>query len=188
MPWTPTAEVRARAGAQHVAYEGPPQWEGRTSCAGDLSPGSKALCRSLRAVDHNVSRCEGYECLPSSLQSGVASMHATGRALDVFIRGAPGDALAGWLVSHAEAIGVQYVIWDRTQWSSAHGFTAYGGPSPHDDHIHLELTHAAAAMQTRFFHEGIPAEGSSTGLWAAGTALVLGYVFREDLAALWRSR
>ena len=76
------------------------------------------------------------------------SMHGTGRALDIFTtRAAGGDEVANYLVRNANQLGIQLVIWNRTLWKVTPGggsSRAYGGPNPHTDHIHAELTRAAA--------------------------------------------
>jgi hypothetical protein len=69
---------------------------------------------------------------------------------------AVGDPIANWLVSNAEKIGVQYVIWNRVQWSGARDGRkdrAYGGPDPHTNHIHAELTRDAAERGTPWFRQ-----------------------------------
>jgi hypothetical protein len=93
------------------------------------------------------------------------SVHGTGRAIDVFIPLSRGDAdntlgdeVANWLVSNAQAIGVQLVIWDRSSWngsrSSGSKLRAYGGPHPHHDHLHVELNTDGAARRTPWFRGG----------------------------------
>ena len=51
-----------------------------------------------------------------------------------------GDPLANYLVEHAQEIGIQRVIWDRTYWrlvtNREGGYRAH----PHHDHLHVELS------------------------------------------------
>lgn len=106
-----------------------------------------------------------YNC--RSVRGGSnTSVHGVGRAVDIFIpldnseyngaNNAKGDVIANWLVENAEHIGIQYIIWDRTQWrgyaSGTHD-SCYSDPNKHDhhNHIHVELTHEAANMQTPYF-------------------------------------
>ena len=64
-----------------------------------------------------------------------------------------GDLLATWLTDNAEAIGVQYLIWDRTSWSvnKRGGTKLYTGSHPHNEHIHVEITEEAGRKETPFF-------------------------------------
>lgn len=67
--------------------------------------------------------------------------------------------VANWLVTHAEEIGIQAVIWDNSIFSpsrSGQKLRAYTGPDPHVNHIRVELTHEAAAEQTPWFREPTP--------------------------------
>ena len=49
---------------------------------------------------------------------------------------------------NAERLGIQYFIWDQMEWQasspSGQKFTSYHGASKHYDHLHVELTLAAA--------------------------------------------
>jgi len=96
------------------------------------------------------------------------SLHSEGRASDLghLVRipaeGAAGDRLAALLVQNAHALGVQCVIWNRRIWSSSRPtWRPYGGPNPHTDHLHVELTWAGARSLTeemleRAFGGGAP--------------------------------
>lgn len=128
-------------------------------------------------------------------------VHEEGRACDFKVRpigSAPGAMLANWLVLNAEHLGVQLVIWDRLEWSSSNigpKFESYLSPphpSPHDDHVHAELSVEASqigadAMRARldaaWSHNppaapSSPASGGSTGAGTAAKALgVLGLFY-----------
>ncbi|HEX3139904.1 MAG TPA: hypothetical protein VHQ87_07605, partial [Rhizobacter sp.] len=86
----------------------------------------------------------------------------TGRALDIMIptvggkaNGAVGDRIANWLVENAQAIGVQYIIWNHVRWAASYAagrkVAPYTGPVPHIDHIHVEINNAGAARSTPWF-------------------------------------
>jgi hypothetical protein len=65
-----------------------------------------------------------------------------------------GDPIANWLVRNAQALGMQYLIWNRVRWSgsrSGRKDALYGGPNPHIDHIHAELNRDGARRQTAWF-------------------------------------
>lgn len=81
-------------------------------------------------------------------QPHTRDLHEEGRAGDVMTRDvALGTEIADWLVSNAEALGVQLVIWRRTLWvtdlSRGARFSAYTGAEDHADHIHVEVSPSA---------------------------------------------
>jgi len=83
------------------------------------------------------------------------SMHACGRATDLAVPvDAAGHAVAyeflRRVANHPSRLGVQYVIFNRTHWSAVRDPAGepYRGVHPHYDHIHLELTPAAASKLT----------------------------------------
>ena len=119
--WIPSADALDAGGIQQVSYEG----AGR-SCSDGPSEGALELGRFIRDrfaghVDRSVpgDGVQIFNC--RRVRSGRSlSLHATGRALDVFIPkvggradNAAGDPIANWLVTHAASIGVQFLIWDR---------------------------------------------------------------------------
>lgn len=77
-------------------------------------------------------------------------LHEEGRAVDAMIidYGSPlanqqGDALAAFLVRHADLLRVQGVVWRRLEWyasTSGAAWEPYSGPSAHVDHVHIELS------------------------------------------------
>lgn len=125
------------------------------SCTGSATPGGKALMswylgayRSQGAADLGVYVCKGIAGSTST------SVHAEGRAADLgtkpYRRPAYGKALANALVNHSLELGIQCVIHDRKIWSSSYpdaGWRDYLG-EPHDGHLHVELTWAAARTLT----------------------------------------
>jgi hypothetical protein len=143
-------ELRARwqppKTKQTGSYQDAPAWNGGRSCAGGLQPGSRARGEQIGAK-FGIGRVEGYACRPNTANKNQLSMHGTGRAVDIFVSGAKGDTVASYIASHANALGFQLVIWNRTLWKVTSGggaSRAYTGPNPHTDHIHAELTAAAA--------------------------------------------
>lgn len=77
-------------------------------------------------------------------------LHEEGRAIDAMIvapntaaGNAAGDALSNFLVQNADRLGLQGVIWRRTEWYTSTIATAwenYAGENPHVDHPHIELS------------------------------------------------
>jgi MYXO-CTERM domain-containing protein len=159
--WAPPSDVLAAGAKVRIDYEDAPKWTGTAACGGQLKAGGHKLGEYL--LDHfsDVSSVGGYACRRNTADSSRMSVHGTGRALDVFIptsNGAAdngkGDRVANWLVLHAARIGVQLVIWDRSVWrANGTNDAAYGGPVPHIDHIHVELTNAASALATPWFSD-----------------------------------
>lgn len=148
--WKLPADVRSAGARVNLAYDDAPAWGAR--CAGGMKAGAERLKNKLNAqFDPQILRIEGYACRRNTASPSRMSIHGTGRALDIFIPRASGgadntkgDAVANYLVSNAQSLGIQLVIWDRTRWMVGRGEAAYGGPHPHDDHIHAELTEEAA--------------------------------------------
>ena len=141
------------------------------ACTGRAQAGARAFGKRMRArfgeqIDLAVlgRGIQIYNC--RVVRGGRSrSIHGEGRAVDIFIPldpaqplgadNAKGDVVARWLVENAEAIGVQSIIWDRTRWKAT-GADArcYGGRHPHHDHLHVELSWAAARGETPFFQPG----------------------------------
>jgi hypothetical protein len=161
-PWQLPSAVRAAGATVDVTYDDAPRWTGTNACAGGLKEGARRLGAALRTRFDAISSVGGYVCRRNTAATSQMSVHGTGRALDVFIPkvggdadNGRGDAVANWLVTNAERIGVQLVIWDRAVWhADGRNETPYGGPNPHIDHIHVEITNEAAALRTPFFTEG----------------------------------
>jgi hypothetical protein len=168
--WTLPADVRAAGEAQHVRYDDAPAWDGGRNCSGPntcggangFTAGTAELRRHILATFPGVSSIGGYCCRQNTASSNKTSVHGVGRALDIMIptlgrfraNSSVGDPIANWLVRNAAAIGVQYIIWNRTQWSghrSAPKDRAYTGPSPHTDHIHAEVNTDGAGRRTPWF-------------------------------------
>lgn len=163
--YKPPADVIAEGQKQYVAYDDAPDWNGGKSCGGTFLAGTKQLGDFLKQQFKGaVTSYGGYACRQNTANSKKTSVHGTGRAIDVFIPlvggqadNDKGDPVANWLIKNAQQIGVQYIIWDRTQWSAAKSGTkvsGYGGPHPHHDHLHVELSVEGAAKQTPWFKGG----------------------------------
>jgi hypothetical protein len=148
--------VLASGETQLVRYDDAPAWSGAAGCGGALLAGTRELGEYI--LDHfdGATSYGGY-----TANAAKTSVHGTGRAIDVFVPldggqadNGKGDPIANWLVENAERIGVQYFIWDRAQWNvsvSEQKLSAYLGPHPHHDHLHIELNSDGAARQTPFF-------------------------------------
>lgn len=157
--WKLSPDAIAAGRVVRVAYDAAPVWRGNAACAGRLRDGTKTLGEFLSDRYAAIETVGGYACRRNTASTSRMSVHGTGRALDLMIpkRGgaadsARGDIIANWLVSNAQRIGVQLIIWNRTVWrSNGSNASAYGGPHPHDDHIHVEINNVAARMGTPWF-------------------------------------
>jgi hypothetical protein len=165
--WRPTEEVRRKADQQRVAYD-----DVGSKCTGSLTSGAKALGDYVKLNFKGVTDYGGYSCRRNTANRKKLSVHAVGRALDISIKrlngaadNTKGDAVANYLISHAEEIGIQLVIWDNSVWiaqrAAGKKLTAYTGPDPHTNHIHAELSEEGAARQTNFFTKGMPSPAGS---------------------------
>ncbi len=158
--WRLPASVADEGAKMRVTYTGAPIWNPR-SCAGGPKRGTMVLGRFLENNYSAITSVGGYACRRNTANGRRMSVHGTGRALDIFIPtvggradNTKGDALANWLVLNSEKIGVQLIIWDRSQWqANGRNDRAYSGPNPHVDHLHVEITPQAASQQTPFFSE-----------------------------------
>lgn len=135
--WSLPSEVSNAGLAQRVPYAGADE------CSGGATQGARQLGNDLRErftgsinLDVEGDGVQIYACRNINGGSGL-SVHATGRAIDLFIPtdggaadNALGDVVAHWLVRNAEHVGVQLLIWDRTIWKPGEGDRCYGGGAP----------------------------------------------------------
>lgn len=156
--WALPPDVSAAGEHQFIRYDGAPPWNDGRGCATSLSAGARALGAYIRANFPGVRDIGGLACRPNTANAAQMSVHGSGRALDIMIppierraNSAVGDPIANWLVQNAERLGVQYIIWNRTQWrgrGDGRRDSTYTGPNPHADHIHVELNRDGAARST----------------------------------------
>lgn len=166
-PWHIPPETIAIGDTMHVDYTGAGPWVGTSGCGpADLTPGARVLKDFLQEHFPQISSIGGYSCRHINGDSSQMSVHATGRALDVMIPTAGGEAdndlgdpVGNWLIEHAEALGMQYIIWDRWTWGAHRSAGAkersYGGAHPHHDHLHVELGLPGSRGDTPWFSSGM---------------------------------
>ena len=183
-PWSIPADVLAAGDLQHVEYTGAGPWLGEKSCAGGPTPGAVTLRDYLESYFPQIEFVGGYSCRASTGDMSQASVHASGRALDLMLPLAGGDAdndlgdpIGNWLIENAESVGIQYIIWDRYTWDGSQVAGSkdgpYRGPNPHVDHLHIELSVAAAAEETDFFRNPPgPPDTPACGFVAAAGAVI----------------
>lgn len=158
--YTPSAAAKAAGEAQTGTYESAGAYNGGRGCSGTFTAGAQTLGAHI-VTNFGATRYDGYSCRPNSANRSELSMHGTGRAIDLYVPldggqadNDVGDAIANWLIENATDIGVQFFIWDRTKWNISYSGVkdrAYGGPHPHHDHLHVELSRDGAAMETAWF-------------------------------------
>lgn len=164
--WMAPADVLAAGDLQsNITYTGAGPWMGEDACGAGLEPGTAVVGDYLQEYFPQVSLVGGFSCRPINGDPTQASVHSTGRALDIHIPltaegGADndlGDPIAHWLIRNAERLGIQLIIWDLSTWAPyrdpGERAAAYGGAHPHDDHLHIELTVEAAALGRPWFDE-----------------------------------
>ena len=161
--WVLPAAVRAAGDAQYVRYDSPPPWSvSPSSCTDSFTPGAETLAEYVEATFPGVTFIGGYACRQNSASPSQTSVHGSGRALDIMIdpiggkaNGAVGDPIANWLVSNAQAIGVQFIIWNHMKWNASYAsgtkFAPYTPENKHIDHIHVEINNDGAARRTPWF-------------------------------------
>ncbi len=140
-PSTSTREAGERARVRYLAA--------RATAPGEQRAPSAALVAFRDAIVHAWQGVTSGGIERDSARRGDASHdpHRDGIAVDLMLRAGPdraatGDALASWLVEHAEVLGLQYVLWRRFEWSaSRYGarWEPYTGSNPHVDHVHVEI-------------------------------------------------
>lgn len=126
-----------------------------TRCTGGPTPGAKALMSwFLGAYGARGGINLGIYNCRSVAGSSTTSLHGEGRAVDLGINphgAAYGGEVAELLRVNSAELGVQCVIWNRRIWSGSYptaGWRAYTGTNAHVDHVHVELSKAAAQSLT----------------------------------------
>jgi hypothetical protein len=149
---------------QEVAYTGAGAWTG--DCGPGMTSGAQKLLDYLESRYPQVNSIGGFSCRHIVGNSSKASVHSTGRALDIMLPlgfrndadNGKGDPIANFLIANAEDIGVQYFIWDRTSWNPSrpdgNKERVYRGAHPHNDHLHVELSLAASREETAWLQPG----------------------------------
>lgn len=151
-----TAPDRAR-------YDDAAAWDDGRNCSNGFKRGAQRLQDWIRA-NYGPQKIGGYSCRRNTANRSRTSIHGVGRANDWF-RNANNSTEAGQVASFiqrmsangaamARAMGVQYWIWNRQQYSVKNTGVVrsrYGGPSPHTDHIHIEVNLAGAALETSYW-------------------------------------
>jgi MYXO-CTERM domain-containing protein len=166
-PWSIPASTLAIGDTQFVENTQAGPWLGPSGCSGGMTPGNDLLRDYLYAHFPQAYSIGGYSCRSINGDSSKMSVHGTGRALDIMIHTVGsaqadndlGDPIGNFLIENAEAIGIQYIIWDLHTWNASRpaGTKAkdYGGAHPHNDHLHVELSVEASKHTTNWFEGAV---------------------------------
>jgi MYXO-CTERM domain-containing protein len=165
-PWEIPAETLAIGDTQFVDYTGAGDWKGESGCGGGILPGTDVLRQYLYVNFPQTHHIGGYSCRPINGSPSKMSVHATGRALDIMLHTIDGEAdndigdpIGNWLIENAEAIGIQYIIWDLYSWNASRDpgikDKPYGGAHPHDDHLHIELSVEKSEKTENWFEDAV---------------------------------
>lgn len=132
-------------------------YEYATHCTGGPQPGAVAL---MSWINRNYPKSKNwgiYNCAKIPGSSSL-SIHSEGRALDVGYALVNGKAnpdgykLFAHLKAHAAELGIQGIIWDRKISTNRGDDRPYGGgpdvTQAHVNHLHIEMTRAAARSLT----------------------------------------
>lgn len=125
-------------------------WTAATHCVGGPRPGAVALMKYAVGRWERSRNWGIYSCR-NVVGGSSYSCHAEGRACDIGVpyRGHVGDLIAAAFADHGRRLGIQAIIWDRRIYSAkSPGGRYYTGTNPHYDHVHIELTRAAAGSLT----------------------------------------
>jgi hypothetical protein len=161
-PWVIPDDTLAVGDTQWVEYTGAGPWVGEDGCSGGITPGAEIVRQYLAQYFPQATSIGGYSCRSIVGDETMMSVHGTGRALDVMIPldggeadNGLGDPVGNFLVENAEAIGIQYIIWDLWTWRGDRPAGAkddsYGGLNPHADHLHIELSVEASEHTEMWF-------------------------------------
>ena len=171
MTWQPEQNSLVRP-RNPIAHTGSKPWDNRANCTGTFLPGTARLGNFLKRNWPDIFQVGGYSCRQNTANPNETSVHGLGRALDLSLRqngsqaNPIGNEIADWLLRHADTIGVQLIIWDRTIWNSRNPdeVRPYGGPVPHTDHLHVELNEDAAHEGTLFFVQNLDATETAASM------------------------
>lgn len=106
--------------------------------------------------------------------------HPSGRALDIMVPDkVTGDQINAWLQQNATQLGLDYTLWNQTNWKPGQGGTPMedrGSPTQnHMDHVHAMLAENAQAVSG-----GLTAPGMPSGLGTGAGGVTPVYVVNFD--------
>ena len=146
--WTPSPTARAAGESATVRYTNPTIIQPGEAPQKPLAPYAVALSRVLRETFPFLTGAGLARASDRRQQVGQRrDVHEEGRALDLgvprAVRGTTqGDDVADWIVTHADLLGVQGVVWRGTDWFPERSmrWRARSTETDHDDHLHVEVS------------------------------------------------
>lgn len=157
----------ASAGAVSGALMAGIRYDSATSDSRGPTPGGLAMAKHWTASTglgnmgiYNYRNIRGGKSL---------SVHSEGRAVDLAANSGNPDEKAKavsyirWMIRNAQALQVQYIIYDRWSWHPARGWKPYKGVNPHTDHIHAELNRNGAYNVSPLWRNTLRGGGSMAG-------------------------
>lgn len=124
---------------------------GATGCRGGPSAGAVALLAEIIEAwgPEGVRSLGIYNCRKIA-GSDEWSIHSEGRAVDLGVSGVHADVpgqILGCLLGAGNGV-LQRIIWDHRVYDiQTPAGREYGGSNPHTDHLHVELSWAAARQE-----------------------------------------
>ncbi len=153
-PVVPLAPSKSLPGALDMKTP----YEAQVSCDPRDKPGVSAFAALMRANYKTGATGISRSCQADS------SEHYEGRALDWMLslndpqQKAVADSVVTWLSANngamARRFGISYIIWNTKMWreyAPERGWAAYGGASPHTDHIHFSFSWDGAMGRTSWW-------------------------------------
>lgn len=146
-------------------------WYAATGCTGSARQGARALMRYALDTYDGARNWGIYNCR-NTRTGGSYSPHAEGRAIDVgFPLASDGTGSSyGYAFVNAlleagpDKLGIQAIIYDRRIWSAkSPDGRPWDGASPHYDHVHVEMTRAAANSVTLATVRSVLASTATSG-------------------------
>lgn len=162
-----------------------PAYQRAARCTGRTPNGSNEFMRwAVYDFGQGARNLGIYNCRAIRGKTNT-SLHGEGRAVDIGFSGSgnpAGTRLLNTLLPHVGELGIQMIIWNRRMYSARYPRGArYTGAIPHTDHLHIELTWAAANGLTRdrirqiVGGRGTPQPGPPVD-WAAVRRYAAGYM------------
>lgn len=163
LPYSGTADPNA--------YGGTPVYTGGTTSDthGELVPNAANL-KSIIQQQFGITDIGGYRA-PDGYNE-----HSSGQALDIMVGAnkALGDQVNQFLLKNAAALGIQYDLWQQTQWNpdgTTSGMSDRGSPTAnHRDHVHARV------------RPGAPASGALSPMDSMYSGVDTGGVTSSDLS------
>lgn len=150
--WDPAGRVLAALGSVRpltsTSPSGAPVQNNSSYNLGPVQPQTAAVANLLGPM-FGIKTIGGYR------ESDPYPDHPSGLALDFMVYGdkATGDALAAYLIAHAQELGVDYLIWYQRSWSVARADEGWRAMEDrgddtqnHLDHVHLLLNGDATSV------------------------------------------